>query len=152
MQAEGRNPGFMAGIRIALRQLRSIRATLAACRTREQHQKRQTHMLEWLQQLQPVENGMPTNPTMGVKLDPELRERLKALGNLRQRSVHWLMREAIREYVEREEALERHDRETLERWERYEATGEHVDNEAVMAWLDTWGTDEEEVECPVPRG
>jgi predicted transcriptional regulator len=108
-------------------------------------------MLEWLQRLQPLENGMSTNPTMGVKLDPELRERLKALGNLRQRSVHWLMREAIREYVEREEASERHDRETLERWERYQATGEHIDNEAVMAWLDTWGTDEE-VECPVQHG
>jgi len=94
---------------------------------------------------------MPTNPTMGVKLDPELRERLKALGNLRQRSVHWLMREAIREYVEREETVERHDRETLERWKRYEATGEYVENEAVMAWLDSWGTGEE-VECPVPRG
>jgi hypothetical protein len=46
---------------------------------------------------------MPTNTTMGVKLDSELRERLKALGTLKQRSVHWLMREAIREYIEREE-------------------------------------------------
>ena len=34
-------------------------------------------------------------------------------------------------------------RETLDRWERFEATGEAVDHEAVAAWLETWGTDRE---------
>lgn len=41
--------------------------------------------------------------TIGVKLDEEIRDRLKSLGTARQRSTHWLMREAIREYLEREE-------------------------------------------------
>ena len=98
-----------------------------------------------------LESNVPSTTTMGVKLDSELRERLKVLGTLKQRSVHWLMREAIWEYIEREEAAEHRNRETLERWERYETTGEYVDNETVMAWLDTWGTAEES-ECPVPHG
>ena len=42
------------------------------------------------------------NPTtMGVKLDERTRDRLKILGEARRRSPHWLMREAIREYLER---------------------------------------------------
>ena len=44
--------------------------------------------------------------TMGVKLDEATRDRLKALGAARQRSPHWLMREAIREYLERAERIE----------------------------------------------
>ncbi len=46
-------------------------------------------------------------------------------------------------HLDAEEAAESLKRETLERWERFEATGEHVTNEAVMAWLGSWGTDEE---------
>ena len=33
--------------------------------------------------------------TMGVKLDRETRDRLQKLGKARNRSAHWLMREAI---------------------------------------------------------
>ncbi len=87
--------------------------------------------------------------TMGVKLDEELRERLKILGELKQRSPHWLMKKAIQEYLAREEAYERQKREDEERWQRYQETGEYVSNEAMMSWLDTWGTDEEG-ECPKP--
>ena len=32
---------------------------------------------------------------MGVKLDEEIKERLKSLGKYKQRSPHWLIREAI---------------------------------------------------------
>jgi len=39
--------------------------------------------------------------TVGVKLDDEIRDRLKSLGEARQRTTHWLMREAIREYLEK---------------------------------------------------
>jgi predicted transcriptional regulator len=39
--------------------------------------------------------------TMGVKLDEETRNRLKSLSTAKQRSAHWLMREAIREYLDK---------------------------------------------------
>ena len=44
--------------------------------------------------------------TMGVKLDRETRDRLQKLGKARNRSSHWLMREAIRRYLEVEERYE----------------------------------------------
>ncbi len=78
--------------------------------------------------------------TLGVKIDADLRRRLKSLARARRRSAHWLAREAIQRYVETEEDAERVKRETIERWERYQATADHAEDEAVMAWLDTWGT------------
>ncbi|MFZ0256563.1 MAG: CopG family ribbon-helix-helix protein [Gammaproteobacteria bacterium] len=88
--------------------------------------------------------------TMGVKLDDEMRGRLKALGERRRRSTHWLMKEAIRDYVEREERTEREHQLTLERWEHYQTTGKSVSHEEVEAWLDSLGTAREKP-CPVHR-
>ena len=87
--------------------------------------------------------------TVGVKLDEQTRDRLKALGEAKQRSAHWLMREAIRRYLDEEEAVESRNREADAAWEEYQRTGQAVSNEKVMAWLDTWGTDKES-QCPAP--
>ena len=57
--------------------------------------------------------GSPT--TVGVKLDGETRDRLKRLGVLKQRTPHWIMREAIRTYLDHEERIEREREEDLER-------------------------------------
>lgn len=83
---------------------------------------------------------MAAKANMAVKLDPEIRRRLQALGQARRRSPHWLMVEAIRLYVEREEEIERVRAETRERLSRYDATGEYVAGEDVQTWLETWGT------------
>lgn len=50
------------------------------------------------------------------------------------------MREAIREYLDRQEAAERRNLEAEEAWAEYQRTGQFVGNEAITAWLDTWGT------------
>ncbi|MHC1730063.1 MAG: CopG family ribbon-helix-helix protein [Syntrophobacteraceae bacterium] len=78
-----------------------------------------------------------------VKLDDETFERLKALGATRQRSPHWLMKEAIRQYLDREEEAEHIRRDTLDRWARFEETGKLISHEDVDNWLETWGTDRE---------
>jgi predicted transcriptional regulator len=83
----------------------------------------------------------------GIKLDAALHERLKALGEVKDRSPHWLMRAAIAEYVEREEVYEREKREDRERWEHYQTSGHAVSNEAVDNWLASWGS-ENELPCP----
>ena len=83
-----------------------------------------------------------------VKLDETTYDRLKALG-ARKRSPHWLMKEAITQYLEREEEADRIRQVTLERLEHYKATGETVSHDVVDAWLKTWGTDQEG-KCPVP--
>ena len=73
--------------------------------------------------------------TLGVKLDETTRKRLKALGELRNRSPHWLMKQAIEAYLDREERYEREKREDLEEWENYLLTGEAIPQEKVLAWL-----------------
>ena len=82
------------------------------------------------------------SPT-SLKLDDELKGRVQHLAEIRRRSSHWMMREAIAQYVEREEKREalRHD--TLNAWEEYQATGPHATADEVEKWLSTWGTDDE---------
>jgi len=53
------------------------------------------------------------------------------------------MKEAIERYLDREESSEQIKRETLERWERYETTGDHISDKAIEAWLESWGTEHE---------
>ena len=74
--------------------------------------------------------------TSGIKLDDHMRERLKALGQLRDRSPHWLMLKAIEQYLDREEKYEREKREDEERWERYQLAEEAISRETVNEWLD----------------
>ena len=83
----------------------------------------------------------------GIKLDETLRARLKALSVLKERTPHWLMKTAIEEYIEREEAHEREKREDMERWERYKLTGHAIPHDAVDSWLASWGSTGE-LPCP----
>ncbi len=78
-----------------------------------------------------------------VKLDDDLKNRIQQLADTQQRSAHWIMRKAIRDYVEREEARERFKQEALESWKAYQETGQHITGQAVNDWLDTWGTEQE---------
>ena len=77
----------------------------------------------------------PTTRPMAVKLDPETRARLKTLAAVRDRSAHWLMREAIAQYMDREEQRESFRQDALRAWEDYQADGLHVTAEEADAWL-----------------
>jgi predicted transcriptional regulator len=78
----------------------------------------------------------PMAETVGLKLEPQIKKRLKSLGAARDRSPHWLMRDAIVKYLEREEIYEKEKREDEKRWAHYLLTGEAVAHDDVMAWLD----------------
>jgi predicted transcriptional regulator len=78
---------------------------------------------------------MSSSSTTSVKLDVEIKERVQRLASARRRSPHWLMREAIEEYVEREEKREQLRRDALAAWSYYQATGVHVTSEEADAWL-----------------
>ncbi len=80
---------------------------------------------------------------IAVKLPENERERLGRLAEIKKRSPHWLAKEAISQYLDREEAIEHFKRETVARWEEYRQTGKTVPNDVVMDWLDSWGTDRE---------
>jgi len=84
-----------------------------------------------------------------VKLDSELKSRLDRLAGARRRSPHWMMREAIRQFVEREEARESFKQEALKSWREYRETGRHLTLEETAAWLDTWGTEDETDAPPI---
>lgn len=73
--------------------------------------------------------------TQGVKLDDKTRDRLKALGQKRNRSPHWLMRNAIEKYLTREEEYEREKSEDMKRWEEYQLTGKAIEQDVVEVWL-----------------
>lgn len=70
-----------------------------------------------------------------IKLDEAMRERVERLASARRRSPHWVMREAIEQFVEREEQRDALRRDALEAWEHYAATGLHVTGEEADAWL-----------------
>jgi predicted transcriptional regulator len=72
---------------------------------------------------------------VAVKLDEHTKARIKSLALARQRTSHWLMREAITQYVDREEKREAFRQDTLKAWEEYRATGLHVTAEEAEAWL-----------------
>lgn len=81
--------------------------------------------------------------TKVVKLENDIKERLDRLGESKQRSPHWLMKEAITRYLDEEEYNEQLRQETLNRWQEAES-GKIVSHQAVCDWLDTWGTDSEQ--------
>ncbi|MBA1264964.1 CopG family ribbon-helix-helix protein [Stutzerimonas sp. NM35] len=83
-----------------------------------------------------------------IKIDDELKSRIQRLAGLRHRSAHWIMREAIEEYVAREEARESFKQEALASWASYQETGRHLTSQEARAWLNTWGTD---VETELPE-
>lgn len=78
-----------------------------------------------------------------IKLDDDLKHRIQNLAEIKHRSAHWLMREAIRDYIVREEAKEQFKQEALASWKAYKETGLHLTNQEVGNWLNSWGTEQE---------
>ena len=74
--------------------------------------------------------------TLGVKVDEQLHERLKAMAEQKDRSTHWIIKRAVEQYLVHEESLARDRQEDRERWERFALTGEAVSNATATAWLD----------------
>jgi predicted transcriptional regulator len=78
---------------------------------------------------------MATLSTTSLKLDSALKERVHRLASARRRSSHWVMREAVEQYVEREEKREQLRQDALAAWADYQTTGLHVTAEEADAWL-----------------
>jgi len=52
-----------------------------------------------------------------------------------------MMRQAVQEYLEREEKRETLRREALESWDEYQRTGLHVTIQEVRQWVDSLGSE-----------
>lgn len=77
---------------------------------------------------------MPT-PSTSLKLDPAIKERVQRLASARRRTPHWILREAVEQYVEREEKREQLRENARAAWAHYQATGLHITAEEADAWL-----------------
>jgi len=93
---------------------------------------------------------LPSPSTTSLKLDLKTKARLQKLAHARRRSSHWLMREAVEQYVEREERREQVRRDALTAWSEYQATGRHVTQKEADAWLRRLEAGED-VEPPEPH-
>jgi predicted transcriptional regulator len=78
-----------------------------------------------------------------LKIDEALKSRVQQLASQRRRSPHWIMLEAIQQYVEREEARESFKQEAMASWAAYQETGRHLTGQEVRTLLNTWGTEDE---------
>lgn len=78
---------------------------------------------------------------VSVKLEDEDRARLAALAEAKQRTPHYLMKEAIRAYLAREEQRAAFIREAQVAWSDYDRTGRHVPLDDLEAWADALESD-----------
>jgi predicted transcriptional regulator len=90
---------------------------------------------------------MPTTTTTSLKLDAKLKKRVQRLAAVRRRSPHWIMREAVELYVDREEKRAQLRQDALAAWDDYQTTGLHLTEEEADAWLTKLGAGED-VEAP----
>ena len=85
--------------------------------------------------------------TIGIKVDEETRRRLKELATAKNRTAHWLVKEAVSEYLAREEVVEKERVEDQRRWDHFVMTGEAVEHDRVRDWLQSLADGKDE-ECP----
>ena len=89
-------------------------------------------------------------PATNLELDAETESRLLRLAEARRRSAGVLMREAIEQYVEREERREQLRHDAAAALAEYQATGLHVTDDEADAWLARLEAGED-IEPPTPH-
>ena len=70
-----------------------------------------------------------------VKIEPAIKLRVQRLAQARNRTAHWVMHEAIVQFVEREEKREGVRQDAIAAWDEYQLTGLHVTMGEADAWL-----------------
>ena len=85
--------------------------------------------------------------TVSVKLDPADRERIALLASTKKRTAHYLMKEAIHKYIQREESRLNFIRAAEAALLEVRETGLHISHGELDSWLETWGAENEQ---PMP--
>jgi len=80
--------------------------------------------------------------TTSFRLDDDLEEKLETTAARLQRTKGWIINDALRRYIAREEVRIKMLEETEEAIADIEA-GRVVSGDEVMKWLGTWGTEAE---------
>ena len=78
-------------------------------------------------------------PTLTAHVSNELIAEIDAVSERLDRSRAWVVKEAVREYLQRSAEAQKRWDETLEAIEAADR-GEVVSADEVLGWVDTWGT------------
>lgn len=78
-----------------------------------------------------------------LDLEDDLGKRLGRIAKARQQPADAIIGDAIRQYVEREEARDDFVQEAAVSWADYQTDGLHLTGKEVQDWLQSWGTDDE---------
>ncbi|MGJ0637207.1 CopG family ribbon-helix-helix protein [Xenorhabdus bovienii] len=76
-----------------------------------------------------------SNIPVSVKIEPTMKARMERLGESRDRSMHWLLTDAIKKYVEQEEKREALKEAVQQSWLSFQETGLHVSSDEAYDWL-----------------
>lgn len=82
-----------------------------------------------------------------VRLQPDVEQGLQAMASVLHRSKSWVINQALKEFIERQELEKQRWQETLQAMESV-AQGRVVSGESVHAWLNSWGSSNE---LPPPK-
>ena len=85
-----------------------------------------------------------------IRLQPDVENGLEAMSDKLHRSKNWLINQAIREFVARQELEQSRWKETLTAMESV-AHGKSISGQAVQSWLESWGTSNELPPPPVGK-
>lgn len=82
-----------------------------------------------------------------VRLQPEIEQGLQAMAGVLHRSKSWVINQAVKEFIGRQELEKQRWQETLQAMESV-AQGKVASGESVHAWLNSWGSANE---LPPPK-
>ena len=78
----------------------------------------------------------PRTGSVTIKLDDADRDRIASLATAKKRTPHYLMKEAILEYVKKEEARQNFIAAAESSFEHYKETGLHITLDEFSHWVD----------------
>ena len=78
----------------------------------------------------------PRTGSVTIKLDDADRDRIASLATANKRTPHYLMKEAILEYVKKEEARQNFIAAAESSFEHYKETGLHITLDEFSHWVD----------------
>ncbi len=78
-----------------------------------------------------------------IRLQPDIEKTLAETAEKLQRSKNWLINQAIKEFLEKQTLETQRWQETLQALDSIQS-GNSIKGDKVHAWLESWGTDDEQ--------
>lgn len=91
------------------------------------------------------------NTPISIKLETGQKDLLAKMAKEQERSVHYLLRQAVKEFIDREQAKADFYETAKNAGEHYRKTGLHTTHDEMKAWADSLGGDNEQT-APLCHG